>query len=62
MLRIGPIYYNHTPHARMHYAFPPLFESAIRVLGLLRLPKTTVFWDVSRVRIAPLPPLLRWLL
>lgn len=62
MLRIGPQDNCHTPHARVHNAFLPLFESAIRVLALPCLSNTTFFWDASRVRIAPSPPLLRWLL
>lgn len=62
MLHIGPTIYSHTPHSRVHNAFPPLFDGAIRVLALPRLNKTTVFSDVSRVRIAPSPLSLRWLL
>lgn len=55
MLRIGPTYHNHTPYARVHSAFPPLFEGAIRLLALSRLRKVTVFRDLSRLRIALSP-------
>lgn len=51
MLRIGPTYYNHTPYARVHNAFLPLFEDAIRLHRCLGGCKVTVFWDVSRLRI-----------
>lgn len=51
MLRIGPTYYNHTPYARVHNAFLPLFEDAIRLHRCLGRCKVKVFWDVSRLRI-----------
>jgi hypothetical protein len=51
MLRIGPTYYNHTPYARVHNAFLPLFEGAIRLHRCLGGCKVTVFSDVSRLRI-----------
>lgn len=52
MLRIGPTIYNHTPYARVHSAFLPLFESAIRQRALPRSRKLTLFCDFSRLRIA----------
>ncbi len=51
MLRIGPTYYNHTPYARVHNAFLPLFEGAIRLHRCLGGCKRTVFCDVWRLRI-----------
>lgn len=55
MLRIGPTNYNHTPYARVHSAFLPLFESAIRQRALPRSRKQTLFCDFSRLRIALSP-------
>ena len=52
MLRIGPTLYSHTPYARVHSAFPPLFEGAIRQRALPRSRKLTFFCDFSRLRIA----------
>lgn len=44
-----------TPYARVHSAFPSLFEGAIRQRALPRISKTTGFCDISRLRIAPSP-------
>lgn len=52
MLRIGPTIYNHTPYARVHSAFLPLFEGAIRQRALPRSRKLTFFCDFWRLRIA----------
>ena len=43
MLRIGPTIYSHTPYARVHSAFPPLFEGAIRQRAMSCMLKTTLF-------------------
>ncbi|MDX8357872.1 hypothetical protein [Sphingopyxis terrae] len=55
MLRIGPTIHNHTPYARVHSAFPPLFEGAIRQRALPRYRKLTFFCDFSRLRFALSP-------
>jgi hypothetical protein len=52
MLRIGPTIYNHTPYARVHSGFLPLFERLIRLHRCLIFRKVTVFLDFSRLRIA----------
>ncbi len=52
MLRIGPTIYNHTPYARVHRAFLPLFEGAIRQRAPRHSRKLTFFSDFSRLRIA----------
>lgn len=52
MLRIGPTFYSHTPYARVHAGFLPLFEVPIRCLVTPPTSKVTVFCGVSRRRIA----------
>lgn len=52
MLRIGPTFHNHTPYARVHSAFPPHFEGAIRQRALPRYRKLTLFCDFPRLHIA----------
>ena len=52
MLRIGPTFYSHTPYARVHAGFLPLFEVPIRCLVTPPTSKVAVFCGVSRRRIA----------
>lgn len=52
MLRIGPTYCHHTPYARVHSDFLPLFEGAIRQRALPRSRKLKFFCDFSRLRFA----------
>lgn len=52
MLRIGPTIYSHTPHARVHNGFLPLFEVPIRCLVTSPLSQVAVFCGISRQRIA----------
>lgn len=52
MLRIGPTIYSHTPYARVHNGFLPLFEVPIRCLVRQPTSKVAVFCGVSRRRIA----------
>src|SRR3546814_21171964 len=51
MLRIGPTFYKHTPYARVHSVFLPLFEAAIRQRALPCFCKVTVFCYFPRQRI-----------
>ena len=52
MLHIGPTYWRDTPYARVHDAFPPLFERLIRLQRCLRSNKVAGFGDISSLRIA----------
>lgn len=52
MLRIGPTFYSHTPHAHVNNGFLPLFEVPIRCLVTSPLSKVAVFCAVLRQRIA----------
>src|SRR3546814_17687182 len=70
MLRIGPTYGRDTPHARVHSAFPPLFERLIRrrrrlaraksrfsatYRGAHPHPRGTQTWRTN-MTLAPVPP------